>query len=148
MLTFGLQKARKNLFGMPVKVVEMQSEAGAAGTVHGSLQMGVLTTTFTASQGLLLKLPNMYKIAGQFFQVLSMLQHEVLQLKLYQYLVIIKTFMAARQTGFAMIASSSVQATMDLAGIAHLAAIKSSVPFYTSLMVLEHHTKWQSIEVD
>jgi pyruvate-ferredoxin/flavodoxin oxidoreductase len=122
-------QGRKNLFGMPVKVVEMQSEAGAAGTVHGSLQMGVLTTTFTASQGLLLKLPNMYKIAGQ---LLPGVIHVAARSIAAQALSIFgdhQDVMAARQTGFAMLASSSVQATMDLAGIAHLAAIKSSIPF-------------------
>ena len=118
-----------NLFGMPVKVVEMQSEAGAAGTVHGSLQMGALTTTFTASQGLLLKIPNMYKIAGQ---GLPGVIHVAARSIAAQALSIFgdhQDVMATRQTGFAMLASGSVQEVMDLAGIAHLSAIKTSVPF-------------------
>ncbi len=122
-------QGKKNLFGMPVKIIEMQSEAGAAGTVHGSLQMGVLTTTYTASQGLLLKVPNMYKIAGQ---LLPGVIHVAARSLAAQALSIFgdhQDVMAARQTGFAMIASSSVQATMDLGGVAHLAAIKSSIPF-------------------
>jgi len=122
-------RGKKNLFGVPVKVVEMQSEAGAAGTVHGSLQMGVLTTTFTASQGLLLKIPNMYKIAGQ---GLPGVIHVAARSIAAQALSIFgdhQDVMAARQTGFAMMASNSVQEVMDLAGVAHLAAIKTGVPF-------------------
>ncbi|MBU1145050.1 MAG: pyruvate:ferredoxin (flavodoxin) oxidoreductase [Firmicutes bacterium] len=122
-------QGKKNLFGMPVKVVEMQSEAGAAGTVHGSLISGALTTTFTASQGLLLKIPNMYKIAGE---LLPGVIHVAARSLAAQSLSIFgdhQDVMAARQTGFAMIASGSVQETMDLAGVAHLAAIKSSIPF-------------------
>ncbi len=120
---------KKNLFGMPVKVVEMQSEAGAAGMVHGSLQSGQLTTTFTASQGLLLKLPNMYKIAGQ---LLPGVIHVAARSIAAQALSIFgdhQDVMAARQTGFALLATNSVQEVMDLAAVAHLAAIKTSVPF-------------------
>ncbi len=122
-------QGKKNLFGMPVKVIEMQSEAGAAGTVHGSLQAGALTTTYTASQGLLLKMPNMYKMAGE---LLPGVIHVAARSIAVQALSIFgdhQDVMATRQTGFAMLASGSVQQTMDLAGIAHLAAIKSSVPF-------------------
>lgn len=122
-------EGKKNLFGMPVKVVEMQSEAGAAGTVHGSLQMGALTTTYTASQGLLLKIPNMYKIAGQ---LLPGVMHIAARSIAAQALSIFgdhQDVMAARQTGWAMIGTTSVQSAMDLGGVAHLAAIKSSVPF-------------------
>jgi len=122
-------EGKKNLFGMPVKVIEMQSEAGAAGTVHGSLQMGALTTTFTASQGLLLKIPNMYKIAGQ---LLPGVMHVAARSIAAQALSIFgdhQDVMAARQTGWAMIASTSVQSSMDLAGIAHLSAIKTAIPF-------------------
>ncbi|PKL00578.1 MAG: pyruvate:ferredoxin (flavodoxin) oxidoreductase [Tenericutes bacterium HGW-Tenericutes-1] len=122
-------QGKKNLFGMPVRVIEMQSEAGAAGTVHGSLLSGALTTTFTASQGLLLKIPNMYKIAGE---LLPGVIHVAARSIAAQSLSIFgdhQDVMAARQTGFAMLASGSVQETMDLAGIAHLAAIKSSIPF-------------------
>ena len=122
-------KGKKNLFGMPVKVVEMQSEAGAVGSVHGSLQAGALTTSFTASQGLLLKIPNMYKIAGE---LLPGVIHVAARSLAAQSLSIFgdhQDVMACRQTGFAMLASSSVQEVMDLAGVAHLAAIKTSVPF-------------------
>ena len=122
-------QGRKNLFGMPVKVVEMQSEAGAAGSVHGSLQAGALTTTFTASQGLLLKVPNMYKIAGE---LLPCVIHVAARALAAQSLSIFgdhQDVMAARQTGFAMLATSSVQEVMDLAGVAHLATIESCVPF-------------------
>lgn len=119
----------KNLFGMPVKVVEMQSEAGAAGMVHGSLQSGQLTTTFTASQGLLLKIPNMYKIAGQ---LLPGVIHVAARSLAAQALSIFgdhQDVMSARQTGFALLATNSVQEVMDLTAVAHLAAIKTSVPF-------------------
>ena len=122
-------KGKKNLFGMPVKVVEMQSEAGAAGSVHGSLQVGALTTTYTASQGLLLKIPNMYKIAGQ---LLPGVIHVAARAIAAQSLAIFgdhQDVMACRQTGFAMLSTGSVQEVMDLAGVAHLAAIESSVPF-------------------
>ena len=120
---------KKNLFGSPVRVVEMQSEAGAAGTVHGSLQAGALTTTYTASQGLLLKIPNMYKIAGQ---LLPCVIHVAARSVAAQALSIFgdhQDIYAARQTGFAMLCSHSVQEVMDLAGVAHLAAIKGRVPF-------------------
>jgi pyruvate-ferredoxin/flavodoxin oxidoreductase len=122
-------QGKKNLFGMPVKVVEMQSEAGAAATVHGSLMAGALTTTFTASQGLLLKIPNMYKIAGE---LLPGVMHVAARSIAAHALSIFgdhQDIYATRQTGFCMIASGSVQETMDLGGIAHLAAIKSSLPF-------------------
>lgn len=122
-------EGKKNLFGMPVKVIEMQSEAGAAGTVHGSLQAGALTTTFTAAQGLLLKIPNMYKIAGQ---MLPGVIHVAARSLAAQALSIFgdhQDIYACRQTGFAMLATGSVQEVMDLAGIAHLSAIKGRVPF-------------------
>lgn len=122
-------EGKKNLFGMPVKVIEMQSEAGAAGTVHGSLQAGALTTTFTAAQGLLLKIPNMYKIAGQ---MLPGVIHVAARSLAAQALSIFgdhQDIYACRQTGFAMLATGSVQEVMDLAGVAHLSAIKGRVPF-------------------
>ena len=122
-------KGKKNIFGMPVKIVEMESEAGAAGTVHGSLEAGALTTTFTASQGLLLKIPNMYKIAGE---NLPGVIHVAARSLAAQSLSIFgdhQDVMAVRQTGWAMLCSNSVQEAMDLGGVAHLAAIKSSVPF-------------------
>ncbi|QAT43501.1 pyruvate:ferredoxin (flavodoxin) oxidoreductase [Aminipila luticellarii] len=120
---------RKNIFGQPVKVAEMQSEAGAAGTVHGSLAAGALTTTYTASQGLLLMIPNMYKIAGE---LLPGVFHVAARTVATHALCIFgdhSDVMATRQTGFAMLASGSVQEVMDLGGIAHLASIKSRVPF-------------------
>ncbi|MDD3170707.1 MAG: pyruvate:ferredoxin (flavodoxin) oxidoreductase [Bacilli bacterium] len=122
-------KGQKNLFGVPVKVVEMQSEAGAAGTVHGSLQAGALTTTFTASQGLLLKVPNMYKIAGELLPGVIHVSARSLAVQALSIFGDHQDVMACRQTGFAMLASSSIQEVMDLAGVAHLSAIKSSVPF-------------------
>ena len=122
-------KGKKNLFGMPIKVVEMQSEAGAAGTVHGSLQAGALTTTFTASQGLLLKVPNMYKIAGELLPGVMHVSARALAAQSLSIFGDHQDVMACRQTGFAMLASSSVQEVMDLAGVAHLSAIKTSVPF-------------------
>ena len=120
---------RKNIFGETVKVVEMQSEAGAAGAVHGSLQRGALTTTFTASQGLLLMIPNMYKIAGELLPCVFHVSARALAAQALSIFGDHQDVMAARQTGFAMLASGSVQEVMDLAGIAHLIAIKSRVPF-------------------
>ena len=122
-------KGKKNLFGMPVKIVEMQSEAGAAGSVHGSLQAGALTTTFTASQGLLLKVPNMYKIAGELLPGVIHVSARALAAQALSIFGDHQDVMACRQTGFAMLATSSVQEVMDLAGVAHLSAIKTSVPF-------------------
>lgn len=120
---------RKNIFGQTVKVAEMQSESGAAGTVHGSLAAGALTTTYTASQGLLLMLPNMYKISGE---LLPGVFHVAARTVGAHALCIFgdhSDVMASRQTGFAMLASGSVQEVMDLGGIAHLASIKSRIPF-------------------
>jgi pyruvate-ferredoxin/flavodoxin oxidoreductase len=120
---------RKNIFDQEVKLTEMQSEGGASGAVHGSLATGALTTTFTASQGLLLMIPNMYKIAGE---LLPGVFHVSARSVATQALSIFgdhSDVMAARQTGFAMIASGSVQEAMDLAGVAHLASIKTSIPF-------------------
>ncbi|MGN0712123.1 MAG: pyruvate:ferredoxin (flavodoxin) oxidoreductase [Anaerovoracaceae bacterium] len=120
---------KKNIFGQTVKIAEMQSEAGAAGTVHGALAAGALTTTYTSSQGLLLMLPNMYKMAGE---LLPAVFHVAARTVASHALCIFgdhSDVMAARQTGFAMLASSSVQEVMDLGGIAHLASIKSRVPF-------------------
>ena len=120
---------RENIFGETVKVVEMQSEAGAAGAVHGSLQGGALTTTFTASQGLLLMIPNMYKIAGELLPCVFHVSARALAAQALSIFGDHQDVMAARQTGFAMLASGSVQEVMDLAGIAHLIAIKARVPF-------------------
>ena len=118
-----------NLFGQTVKVQEMQSEAGAAGAVHGSLAAGALTTTFTASQGLLLMIPNMYKIAGE---LMPCVFHVSARALAYHALSIFgdhSDVMACRQTGFAMLASSSVQEAADMAIVAHVATLKASVPF-------------------
>ncbi|MBE7024026.1 MAG: pyruvate:ferredoxin (flavodoxin) oxidoreductase [Ruminococcaceae bacterium] len=119
----------KNIFGETVDVVEMQSEAGAAGAVHGSLQAGALTTTFTASQGLLLMIPNMYKIAGELLPTVFHVSARALAAHALNIFGDHQDVMACRQTGFAMLASGSVQETMDLAGLAHLASIKGRVPF-------------------
>ena len=119
----------KNIFGQEVKVVEMQSEAGAAGAVHGSLQAGALTTTYTASQGLLLMIPNMYKIAGEFLPCVFHVSARTLAAHALCIFGDHSDVMACRQTGFALLCSSSVQEVMDLGGVAHLSAIKSRVPF-------------------
>jgi pyruvate-ferredoxin/flavodoxin oxidoreductase len=119
----------KNIFGQPVNVVEMQSEAGAAGAVHGSLSAGALTTTFTASQGLLLMIPNMYKISGELLPGVFHVTARALAPHALSIFGDQSDVMACRQTGFALLASGSVQEVMDLGGIAHLAAIKSRVPF-------------------
>ena len=120
---------RKNIFGQQVKVVEMQSEAGAAGTVHGSLAAGALTTTFTASQGLLLMIPNMYKISGELLPGVFHVSARTVATHALSIFGEHSDVMACRQTGFAMLASANPQEVMDLGGIAHLAAIKGRVPF-------------------
>lgn len=120
---------KKNYFGMPVKVVEMESEAGAAGMIHGSLQSGCLTTTYTASQGLLLMIPNMYKIAGELLPCVINVAARSLATHALSIFGDHQDIYATRQTGFAHLASSSVQQVMDLTGVAHLSAIKGRVPF-------------------
>lgn len=120
---------KKNIFGQTVAVTEMQSEAGAAGAVHGSLSAGALTTTYTASQGLLLMVPNMYKIAGELLPGVFHVTARAIAGHALSIFGDHSDVMACRQTGFAMLASGSVQETMDLAGVAHLASIKSRVPF-------------------
>ena len=122
-------KGQKNIYGETVEVVEMQSEAGAAGAVHGSLQAGAMTTTFTASQGLLLMIPNMYKIAGELLPTVFHVSARALAAHALNIFGDHQDVMACRQTGFAMLASGSVQETMDLGGVAHLASIKGRVPF-------------------
>jgi len=122
-------QGKKNLFGSTVKVIEMQSEAGAAGTFHGSLQVGALTTTYTASQGLLLKIPNMYKVAGQLLPGVIHVSARALAAHALSIFGDHQDVMSARATGFAMLATGSVQEVMDIGGIAHLAAIKGRVPF-------------------
>ncbi len=120
---------QKNIFGTTVKVVEMQSEAGASGTVHGSLAAGALTTTYTASQGLLLMIPNMYKIAGELLPCVFHVSARTVASHALNIFGDHSDVMACRQTGFAMLAEGSVQEVMDLAPVAHLAAIKGRVPF-------------------
>ena len=122
-------EGKLNYFDTPVKVVEMESEAGAAGMVHGSLLSGCLTTTYTASQGLLLMIPNMYKIAGELLPCVINVAARSLATHALSIFGDHQDVYAARSTGFAMLASSSVQQVMDLTGVAHLSAIKSSVPF-------------------
>lgn len=120
---------QKNIFGQEVKVVEMQSEAGAAGALHGSLATGALTTTYTASQGLLLMIPNMYKLAGELLPAVFHVTARAVASHALSIFGDHSDVMATRQTGFALLASGSVQEVMDLGGIAHLTAIKSRVPF-------------------
>ncbi len=119
----------KNIFGETVKVVEMQSEAGAAGAVHGSLSAGALTTTYTASQGLLLMIPNMYKIAGELLPGVINVSARALASHALSIFGDHQDVYACRQTGFAMLASTNPQEVMDLGAVAHLSAIKGKVPF-------------------
>ncbi len=122
-------KGRKNIFGQRLKVVEMQSEAGAAGAVHGALAAGALATTFTASQGLLLMIPNMYKIAGELMPGVFHVSARAVATHALSIFGDHSDVNAVRQTGFSLLASASVQEVMDLALVAHLASIRSSVPF-------------------
>ena len=119
----------KNIMGEQVKVMEMQSEAGAAGTVHGSLAAGALTTTFTASQGLLLMIPNMYKIAGELLPCVIHVSARCVASHALNIFGDHSDVYACRQTGFAMLAESNPQEVMDLGAVAHLATIKGRVPF-------------------
>ena len=138
---------KKNIFNQTVKVVEMQSEGGAAGAVHGSLQAGALTTTYTASQGLLLMIPNMYKIAGELLPGVFHVSSRVVGSNAISIFGDHSDVMATRQTGFAMLAESSVQEVMDLAAVAHLAAIKSSIPFLNFFDGFRTSHEIQKIEV-
>jgi pyruvate-ferredoxin/flavodoxin oxidoreductase len=122
-------KGRKNLFNQKVNIVEMQSEGGAAGAVHGSLQAGALTTTFTASQGLLLMIPNMYKIAGELLPAVFHVSARSVACSALSIFGDHSDVMAARQTGFAMLASASVQQAQDMAAISHIATLETRVPF-------------------
>ena len=119
----------KNIFGKPVDVVEMQSEAGAAGAVHGSLSAGALTTTFTASQGLLLMIPNMHKIAGEMLPTVFHVSARSLACQSLSIFGDHSDVMSTRNTGFAMLAAASIQEEMDLAIVSHLATLKSQIPF-------------------
>lgn len=122
-------KDKKNLFGQPVTVAEMQSEAGAAGTVHGSLAAGALTTTYTASQGLLLMIPNMYKIAGELLPNVIHVSARCVSSHALNIFGDHSDIYACRQTGYAMLCSSNAQEVMDLGAVAHLSTIKGRVPF-------------------
>ena len=137
----------KNIFGETVRVVEMQSEGGAAGAVHGALQTGALTTTFTASQGLLLMIPNMYKIAAELLPGVFHVSARTIAAHALSIFGDHSDIYATRQTGFAMLASSSVQEIMDLAGVAHLSAIKSRVPFLHFFDGFRSSAEVQKIEV-
>jgi len=120
---------KTNLFGEKIKVIEMQSEGGAAGALHGALQAGVLATTFTASQGLLLMIPNMYKIAGELLPTVFHVSARTLAAQALSIFGDHSDVMSARQTGFALLASGSVQEALDLGAVAHLSTLKSSIPF-------------------
>ena len=140
-------QGRKNIFGQPVKVMEMQSEAGAAGAVHGSLQAGAYTTTYTASQGLLLMIPNMYKIAGERLPGVIHVSARALATSSLNIFGDHQDVMATRQTGFAMLAEGSVQEVMDLSAVAHLAAIKTRIPFVNFFDGFRTSHEIQKIEV-
>ncbi|HCY43366.1 MAG TPA: pyruvate:ferredoxin (flavodoxin) oxidoreductase [Prolixibacteraceae bacterium] len=138
---------KTNLFGRPVRLAEMQSEGGAAGAVHGALQSGALTSTYTASQGLLLMIPNMYKIAGELLPTVFHISARALAGHALSIFGDHSDVYSARQTGFAMLAAGSVQEEMDLAGVAHLATLKSRVPFMAFFDGFRTSHEIQKIEV-
>ncbi len=140
-------QGRKNMFGETVLVQEMQPEGGAAGAVHGSLQAGALTTTFTASQGLLLMIPNMYKIAGELLPCVFHVSARTLASHALCIFGDHQDVMSCRQTGFAMLAEGSVQEVMDLAGVAHLATLTSRVPFLNFFDGFRTSHEYQKVEV-
>ena len=141
------QQGRKNIFGQTVKVIEMQSEGGAAGVVHGSLNSGALTTTYTASQGLLLMLPNMYKIAGELLPGVFHVSARAVAAHALSIFGDHSDVMAVRQTGFAALSAASVQEAMDMAAVAHLAAIRGRVPFLHFFDGFRTSHEFQKIEV-
>lgn len=140
-------QGKKNIFGQTVKLLEMQSEAGASGAVHGSLQSGALTTTYTASQGLLLMIPNMYKMAGELLPAVFHVSARALATSSLSIFGDHQDVMATRQTGFALLAEGSVQEVMDLSSVAHLAAIKGRVPFLNFFDGFRTSHEIQKIEV-
>ncbi|MBP2625415.1 MAG: pyruvate ferredoxin/flavodoxin oxidoreductase [Firmicutes bacterium] len=140
-------QGKKNIFGQTVHIVEMQSEGGAAGAVHGSLQAGALTTTYTSSQGLLLMIPNMYKIAGELLPGVFHVSARTIGANAISIFGDHSDVMATRQTGFALLAESSVQQVMDLAAVAHLSAIKGRVPFLNFFDGFRTSHEVQKIEV-
>ena len=137
----------KNMFGEPMQVVEMQSEAGAAGAVHGSLSAGALTTTYTASQGLLLMIPNMYKIAGEMLPTVFHVSARALAAQSLSIFGDHSDVMACRATGFAMTSANSIQETHDLAIVAHLATLESEVPFLSFFDGFRTSHEFQKIEL-
>ncbi len=141
------KKGQNNFFGSPVKVVEMESEAGVAGMIHGSLQSGCLTTTYTASQGLLLMIPNMYKMAGELLPAVIHVASRSLSTHALSIFGDHQDIYATRMTGFAILSESSVQQVMDLASVAHLSAIKGSVPFLNFFDGFRTSHELQKIEV-
>jgi len=138
---------KTNIFGRPVRLAEMQSEGGAAGAVHGALQSGALTTTYTASQGLLLMIPNMYKIAGELLPCVFHVSARALAAHALSIFGDHSDIYAARQTGFAFLAAGSVQEEMDLAGVSHLATLKSRIPFCAFFDGFRTSHELQKIEV-
>ena len=140
-------EGKLNYFGTPVRIVEMESESGAAGMVHGSLLAGCLTTTYTASQGLLLMIPNMYKIAGELLPCVINVAARSLATHALSIFGDHQDVYAVRGTGFAMLASSSVQEVMDLTGVAHLSAIKGHVPFVNFFDGFRTSHELQKVEV-
>lgn len=140
-------KGKTNMFGQPVKIVEMQSEGGAVGVMHGSLQAGALTTTYTASQGLLLMIPNMYKMAGQLLPAVIHVSARSLAGHALSIFGDHSDIMAVRQTGFALLASSNVQEAMDIGAVAHLATLKARVPFVHFIDGFRTSHEIQKIEV-
>ena len=140
-------QGKLNLFNQKVKVMEMQSEAGAAGAVHGSLQAGALTTTFTASQGLLLMIPNMYKIAGELLPCVFHVSARAIAAHALSIFGDHQDVMAVRQTGYAMLASSSVQEVMDLSAVSHLSTLKGRIPFLNFFDGFRTSHEVQKIEV-
>ena len=138
---------RKNIFGQTVKVAELQSEAGAAGALHGSLQAGALTTTYTCSQGLLLMIPNMYKIAGELLPAVFHVSARAIAAQALSIFGDHQDIYAVRQTGFAMLASDSVQEVMDISAVSHLVSIKSRVPFINFFDGFRTSHEIQKIEV-
>lgn len=140
-------EGRRNMFGLPVEVIEMQSEAGAAGSVHGALSAGAMTTTFTASQGLMLMLPNMHKIAGEMLPTVFHVSARSLACQSLSIFGDHSDVMSARNTGYALMASSSVQEVLDLAVISHLATLKSKVPFLHFFDGFRTSNEIQKIEV-
>jgi len=142
-----VSQGKKNIFDQSVRIIEMQSEAGAAGAVHGSLQAGALTTTYTASQGLLLMIPNMYKIAGELLPGVFHVSARAVAAHALSIFGDHQDVMATRQTGCALLAESSVQEVMDLSGVAHLSAIKGRVPFINFFDGFRTSHELQSVEV-